>query len=261
MKYSFLTHFTSVEITLTVVICMIACYWLGHVIRRKIFKRESKNNENIGVVQGSLLGLLALILGFSFSLSNNRYDKRLNLVIEESNAIGTAILRADLYPDSLRRELRKELKAYLEARIMFNEAGPDTARIATAIDSTNAAQQRLWAIATAATLRSENLNRNILMIPALNEMFDLGSSRFGMMLAKIPDLIMFILFLLCLTGAYLLGYADRGNPEWGIVSTFLVMIGLAIYMILDLDRPRTGLINNKAVFQTTSALRSMFKEP
>lgn len=261
MKGSLLSRFSSIEITLTVVICMIACYWLGHLVRRKVFNRESKNDENVGVVQGSLLGLLALILGFSFSLSNNRFDKRLNLVIDESNAISTAILRADLYPDSVRKELRKELKAYLEARIMFNEAGPNSVQIAEAIDSTNAVQKRLWAIATSATLRAENVNRNALMVPALNEMFDLGSTRYGMMITKIPDLIMFMLFMLCFTGAYLLGYADLDKPQWGIVSTFLVMIGLAIYMILDLDRPRTGLINNKAVYETTTALQSLLAEP
>lgn len=241
---------------------MVLFYWAGHLITKRA-RRDSIRVENktTNVVEGSLLGLLALLLGFSFSLSNSRYDKRQMLVIDEANAIGTAILRADLYPDSVRTPLRSALKDYLEARINYDDAGSNRAGIVKALSETDAAQKRIWKIASNAAQLQENTVRTNQMVPALNEMFDIASTRQALLLAKVPDLVFFLLFTLCLTGSFLIGYSDDKQPEWGIVSSFLIMVGLSIYMILDLDRPRTGIINNKGIYQQITALRSMFNNP
>ena len=69
------------------------------------------------------MALLGLLLAFTFSMSNSRFDNRRQLVIEEANAIGTAILRTDFYPDSVRKLLRASLKEYVENRIAFYRAG------------------------------------------------------------------------------------------------------------------------------------------
>jgi hypothetical protein len=76
-------------------------------------------NEDIGVILAATLTLLALIIGFSFSMATNRYDQRKNFEEGEANAIGTAVLRADLLPPSDAAKLRKLLRLYLDQRIQF----------------------------------------------------------------------------------------------------------------------------------------------
>jgi hypothetical protein len=261
-EYSFLSHFESWQITICVMLGMILFYWTGHLItRRAMLKRLPGENKTTSVVEGSLLGLLALLLGFSFSLSNSRYDKRQSLVIDEANALGTAILRCDLYPDSVKTPLKLAMRDYLEARIRYDDAGANRDSILESLKATENAQKRIWKIASDAAQLPENLVRTNQMVPALNEMFDIASTRQALLLAKVPDLVFFLLFALCFTGSFLIGYSDDKRPEWGIVSSFLIMVGLSIYMILDLDRPRTGIINNKAIYQQITALRSMFNNP
>jgi hypothetical protein len=261
-EYSFLSHFESWQITICVVLGMIVFYWAGHLIMRRVMlKKIPGENKTTNAVEGSLLGLLALLLGFSFSLSNSRYDKRQSLVIDEANAIGTAILRCDLYPDSVRTPLRLVMRDYLEARIRYDEAGANKDSIIKSLGTTEHAQKRLWKIVSDAGQFQENLVRTNQMVPALNEMFDIASTRLALSLAKVPDLVIFLLFALCFTGSFLIGYSDDKQPEWGIVSSFLIMVGLSIYMILDLDRPRTGIINNNGIHQQITALRSMFNNP
>lgn len=261
-EYSFLSHFESWQITICVVLGMIVFYWTGHLItKRARLKRLPVENKTTSVVEGSLLGLLALLLGFSFSLSNSRYDKRQSLVIDEANAIGTAILRTDLYPDSVKTPLKLAMRDYLEARIRYDDAGANRDSILESLRATDQAQKKVWKIASDAAQLPENLVRTNQMVPALNEMFDIASTRQALLLAKVPDLVFFLLFALCFTGSFLIGYSDDKQPEWGIVSSFLIMVGLSIYMILDLDRPRTGIINNEAIYQQITALRSMFNNP
>ena len=80
---------------------------------------------DLGAINGTLLGLLGLLLAFTFSMASSRFDSRRQLVIEEANDIGTVILRTDFFPDSTRRLLRGTLKEYVEARIAFYQAGMD----------------------------------------------------------------------------------------------------------------------------------------
>src|SRR5688572_7311196 len=85
----------------------IAFYLLGHRIRIKVIEKNPDHaNADLGAISGALLALLGLLLAFSFSMSNSRFDNRRKLVIEEANAIGTVILRTDIYPDSIRKLLR-----------------------------------------------------------------------------------------------------------------------------------------------------------
>jgi hypothetical protein len=149
----------------------------------------------------------------------------------------------------------------VEARIAFNEAGRDLKKMNLYNDSAAVIQQRLWRIVMAAAQDNANMVRTNNMVSAMNDMIDIVSTRNAALIAKVPDLILYLLFALCFTGAFLLGYTGSKTPEWGIVTCFLVMVGLAIYMILDLDRPRSGVITMKEVHQFITSLRSMFDKP
>jgi hypothetical protein len=257
IRYSFLTSIPTIYLTLIVMVLMLIFFWIGIWVRKK---RQLETDESgLGAVEGALLGLLALLLGFTFSLSNSRYDSRLKVIIEEANDIGTAVLRADLYPDSIRDAFRAEFKKYVEVRVEFFEAGKDLPRVKAAMDSTTAIQNRLWNIAATLGRDRDNLHRTAQMIPALNAMIDVTTTRAALTLAKVPDLIIILLFTLCFTASFMLGYSRGVKNDWIVTFIFALMIGITIFTILDLDRPRSGVINMDQVNDNIRLLRTMFK--
>jgi hypothetical protein len=145
LNYSFLTRLTSFEISAFVFFIMLAFFYAGVRLRKFLISRNKMLDEKgIGVTEGSLLGLLALILSFTFSMSSSRHDKRISIIVEEANNIGTAVLRADLYPDSIRKAFRHDFKAYVESRIEFFDAGYDVDRIQRSLEKSGTIQQSLW---------------------------------------------------------------------------------------------------------------------
>jgi hypothetical protein len=257
---SLFTRIPALYLTIGVIVVMLIFFTAGSSFKHyKVRANIVKEDEGLGPIEGSLLGLLALMLSFTFSLSNARHDTRLNIVIEEANDIGTAILRTDLYPDSIRTPLRAEFAKYVEARVEYFESGQDLVRVKAALDSTTAIQNRIWAIVSTAGKDKEQFHRSSQMIPALNAMIDITTTRTALALAKVPDLILFLLFMLCWTSSFMMGYARGKKNDWVITTIFALMIGITIFTILDLDRPRAGVINMSTVNKNISALRSMLK--
>lgn len=257
---SLLVRHSSLEITLILLAAMIFFYWFGLKARSYMLRKTGKDRqEGIGTIEGSLLGLLALMLSFTFSMSSSRHDQRLTILVQEANDIGTAVLRADLYPDSIRNPLRAEFRKYVDARIAFFEAGRNYPKIMEANDSASAIQNRLWAIVAVAGKDREHMHRTAQMVPALNQMIDIVTTRNASLIAKVPDLILYMLFLLCITSSFILGYAGGKGHDWIVSLSFTLMVGMAIFIILDLDRPRTGIITLHEAHYHILVLRDMFK--
>src|SRR5262245_28653295 len=101
-------------------------------IGRRIALRRRKQDagtggEGIGAVDGAVFGLLGLLLAFTFSGASSRFDTRRQLIVEETNNIGTAYLRLDLVPTALQPPLRDSFRRYLDARIDVYRKLPDIA--------------------------------------------------------------------------------------------------------------------------------------
>ena len=112
MEHSFLSGFSPLSISLSLFALMVLTYFSANRLARvKAFQQFVDNSIN--PIEGSLLGLLALLLAFTFGMSASRYDTRRNVMLSEANNIGTVILRCDLYPDSTRTQLRSYLQQYL----------------------------------------------------------------------------------------------------------------------------------------------------
>ena len=98
-----------------------------HIFGFQVISYQKKKNpehttSGIGPLEGALLGLLSLLLAFTFNKSASNYDTRKTLLVQEANEIGTALLRSDLYPDSIRNEFRNNFKKYITARIDYYKA-------------------------------------------------------------------------------------------------------------------------------------------
>jgi hypothetical protein len=234
-------------------------YFLGARISsyKKLHHPESIAG-GIGPLEGALLGLLSLLLSFTFGVSSSRYDTRRALIVQESNDIGTVILRSDLYGDTIRSEFRKDLKEYVEARIAYYDATDDAAinekrLLAEKISA------RIWDRAIGLAKKSPDFVRDNQMIPAVNTMIDIVASRDAGRLARVPDLIVYLLICLTLLGSFIVGYCKKENGnDWIILSLYAVMTVMTIYTILDLDRPRRGLIQTRVPHEKMNELRNYF---
>lgn len=223
-------------IGLFVLFLLFACVELGFRLRRRLPASDAAGAGQDHMLS-AVLGLLALLLGFTFSLALNRYELRRDLVVQEANAIGTTWLRAQLLEEPNRSAMTVLLRDYGDARLAWSEAHADLAR-------TNAMQQKLWVV-TGAAVRSDSstqLTRGLM--DAMNESFDLASARAAARSAHIPDRVLQVLVLYAALSMVMLGYTLGAGERLPRITTgvVLLLLTLAVVVILDLDRPTSGAI-------------------
>lgn len=207
--------------------------------------KHRKNEEGgiSGTILASLFGLFGLLLAFTFGMSGNRYDARRQSVVTEVNCIGTAVLRADLYPETERASFLEEFRSYVRGRIAYYQAGRNERTLGSAVEQTDAAAARLWRKAVALSRDPSMTEATRLMVPALNEMFDISTTHAASEQSTVPDSIVWLLLLLAVTSAFFSGYAHGGKKvDWLVSLGFCLLTAFVIFIILDLDRPRRGLI-------------------
>ena len=260
LKLSLLQSSSSLLLAVIIFILIIVCYLFGHDMRRRVIKKyPDRSTIELGAINGTLLGLLGLLLAFTFSMASSRFDNRRQVIIEEANDIGTVILRTDVYPDSVRQLLRANLKEYVEARIAFYHVGMDEKKIIECTLKTDSINSKIWLTVANYAKTNNSLTIASQMIPALNAMIDITTTRRAAGEATIPDSIMFFLFLLCLVSGFLLGYDNKNKIDWVVVMGLAIMLSTTVFNIIDLDRPRSGLINVDKPNEKIVELRGMFK--
>lgn len=261
MTNSFLFQVPEPLIISVLFVLIILSQWLGYRVKQNQIKKNADFKEAIGSVEGSLLGLLALLLSFTFSMSASKNETRRQVIIEEANDIGTVILRCDLYPDTARKYLRTELKNYLEERIAYYQAGTNQDKQNTALTKSDQYSRKVWAKVSQLAKDKENVVSTQQMVPALNTMMDIVTVREAGNNAHIPDSILWLLFLLTIVGGFLIGHSFKGiQINWIIVFGFAIVMVMTIYLIIDLDRPRQGVINMDQTHVKMIELRGLFRE-
>lgn len=239
------------------------CIFLFYLIGTKAGKYKKLHNpeakaEGIGPLEGALLGLLSLLLSFTFGISASRFDNRRALIVQEANDIGTVILRSDLYTDSIRTGFLKDLKDYVEIRIVYYDALTDK-EIDQARAKAEIISAHIWERAASLLKTDPLFVRDNQMIPAINQMIDIVNSRDAARLATVPDLIIYLLIILTLSGSFILGYGKKEKKkDWIILTLYAIMVVMTIYTILDLDRPRRGIIQTGIPHQKINELRNYF---
>jgi hypothetical protein len=221
-----------------VLLCLIAARELGYWVHRRRAVSGASAGED-GFTLTSVLGLLALLVGFTFSMSLSRFDTRRQLVLEESNAIGTTWLRVQLLDEKSRAELSPLLRAYVAERIVYGDAPTEDAQNASYARA-SALQNRFW----------QTMGRDIepirttplysLVVSATNDMFDLAASRKAARAAHIPQRVLVVLLIYTLFVAFLVGY-EKGRSRWASTMLFVLLL-IAAALILDIDQPVRGAV-------------------
>jgi len=223
-------------------------------------KEEGEPGGGVNSLLAALFALFGFILAFTFGMSGNRYENVRNVIVEEANDIGTAVLRADLYSDSIRNEFRADFKKYLEARIAYYDNVTDTALFYKAKDDAAKAGEALWRRAMTQSKQPNMLIPSNNMIPALNAMFDIATTREVILMARVPDVIVYMLFILALASSFIAGFTSLSirYKDWIVVTGFALLSSMIIFITLDLGRPMRGIIKADIGQQAILDLRKMF---
>jgi len=219
--------------------------WFHHRRRRSatiapVDDDDKEDKADDAFAMSSVLGLLALLIGFTFSLSLSRYDARRELVVKEANAIGTTWLRTGLLAPADGERMREVLRRYVDARIAFGEAKTSDAELAE-YRRTAALQDELWAAMTAGIAPIRDTPRASLVVTTTNDSIDLAAERLASRQAHIPTRILRMLLLFSILAAGLVGYERASQRK--ATTLLLLLFSLAVGLVLDLDLPSTGATN------------------
>jgi hypothetical protein len=216
-------------------------------------------SQGVGTVEGAVFGLLGLLLAFTFSGAGTRFDARRQLIVEETNAIGTAYLRLDMLPAAAQPPLRDHFRRYLDSRLAVYRKLPDMSAVKEELAKSNDLQAEIWRQAVTA-VRAEGAPPAVpmLLLPALNEMFDITTTRTMTAQMHPPAIVFVMLFGLALLASLLAGYGMAGGQarKWLHMIGFALIMAFSVYVILDLEFPRLGLIRVDAFDQALVDLRA-----
>ncbi len=257
MPETFLYNINAEYICLFLMLGMFALFYLG----RQLHKNKKTDIQDMGALTSFLFALLGLLLAFTFGMSGSRFDARRGLVVQAANNMRTAILRADLYSeDSVRKAFKADLKEYVQARINWFDAGRSLELVEQAKNESQRLSMKLWNRAAELARDPKNMVASQQMIPALNAVIEVAVAREGATKAIVPEPILYLLFIMTWVTSLMAGYATSIQKKFNYLAVigFIVLVGCVIFIILDLDRPRRGLITNVAVNQFIRNLLQMF---
>ena len=244
-----------------------AFLFIGMLILSEVGRRigiARLRRDSAGLVKGAdaaetaVFALLGLLIAFTFSGAASRFEDRRHLVAAEANAIGTAYLRIDLLPGDAQPEIRKLFLRYLDARTAAYRNAEDLAGSQARLDEAVALQRDIWTKAWAACKRPEApAQAAMLLLPALNEMIDITTTREVATQNHPPFVVFYLLAGLGLVGAMLVGYGTSPNKDrsWLHTVIFAGILSLTFYVIVDIEFPRYGLIRIDAADQVLFNLR------
>ena len=244
----------------TLFVGMLVCLEYGRVLGRK--RAEPGGKEGLSVIEGAIFALLGLLIAFTFSGAAERFENRRHMIVEEANDIGTAYLRVDLLPVDTQPEIRDLFRRYVDSRIeTYRIAADDWKEALQHFAKSQALQNELWQKSVAAAARSGNTTASMLLLPALNEMIDITTTRLAATEDHPPMIIFALLTLIALVTSMMAGFemAPGTRRVWLHIIGYSLIMAISVYVILDLEFPRLGLIRvdsfDKYIVEVRNAMK------
>lgn len=241
---------------------MLGCLELGwRVGKRRLAADPEGLRAGLGAVEGAIFALLGLLVAFTFSGAAARFDARRALLVAEANNIGTAWLRIDLLPEAAQPALRELFRQYLDSRLETYRKLPDLAAVQSELAHSAQLQGEIWSQSLAACRAKNDGPTTALVVGALNAMIDITTTRTAAAWTHPPPIIYGLLFVLSLACALLAGYgmAAARTRSWTHLFGFALVMAISIYVILDLEHPRVGLIRVDDADRVLIELRQSMK--
>lgn len=239
-------HLNSIVIAVLLFGLIIIAHELGlRIGSHFLANSDSDIKTQTSAIQGGILGMLALILGFTFNMSIQRYDSRSSAEMEEANAIGTTKLRAALLPAPFSKQADAAISDYIDLRLESIHVDLTRLDKRKALNiETGKLQQRVWDIGVAAADVSPNPVKTGYFLTSVNDMIDAQGARLDVLNRHVPPAIFYLLFVFFISTGGLIGYSsglgERRSRAPALILNMLIC--LLVFIIIDLDRPRRGVI-------------------
>ena len=217
-------------------------YRIGQKRRASI---DEASKTWVTAIYSAILGMLGLLLGFSFSLAQQRFEVRRQLVVEEANAIGTTYLRAQWLAEPYRGDIAKLLRQYVDARLPKDLESRNIDELVQNVSVlSESLLDQLWSHAVEVA-KKHPTPVVALFLSALNETIDLHAKRLAQFQNRVPESVLLLLYLFATVAMLITGYGSGLRTQRCVLPTvaMVVLLSTSLYVIVDLDRPRQGLIN------------------
>jgi hypothetical protein len=230
--------------------------------RRIGVRRRPKESEGersgLGTVEGAVFALFGLMIAFTFSGAASRFNEKRMLTAEEVNYIETAYLRLRLLPHQAQPALQELFRRYVDSRLETYRRLPNMAAAELEMAESKRIQEEIWNEAVAATpLPDSHPSSGLLLLPALNNMIDISTTRTMALQVHPPRVIYALLFGLGLICSLLAGFRMSSGQQrsWLHIFGFTVLTVIIVYVMLDVEYPRAGLIRLESADQLLINLR------
>lgn len=216
----------------------------AEVGRRLGGRAARKGAIAVSTLEGAILGLLALMIGFTFSMAVLRHEARRDAVVNEATAVGTTALRARLLPAPHRGEILKLLRDYVQLRLDLVRLPPSVQDLDAAVSRSNAIQEALWQQAIAVTAKDNSMVPTGLFLQSLNEMIDDQERRLAAAGNRLPAIVVVALYGVSIIAIGFAGYASGIESRRMRLPVYLagLMVAAVVLLIQDIDRPGAGFI-------------------
>jgi uncharacterized protein YqgC (DUF456 family) len=238
------------------IVIALVVFQAGYRLGRWWQSRTPDEKEGLtGMLVGSILGTLAFLLAVTMGMSSDRFDTRRAIIVDEANAIGTTYLRAGYLPQPQSAESRALLREYARLRVVSD----DTSELDAAIARSVAIHRELWAIAEDLAIETPTSEMLALYVDSLNELIDIHTTRFvAGVYARVPETVLYLLIIGALVAIGAVGYNAGLTRRRSLLSAVLLVValGAVVTLVVDLDRPRDGIIrvNQQALIDLVEQL-------
>jgi hypothetical protein len=232
-------------LSLIFIASLVAIFVATEAGRRVGLLAARQKQENISTIEGAILGLLALLIAFTFSMALSLYEVRRDAVLNEANAIGTTALRARLLPAPQNAECLKLLREYIQIQVgIALSVSPSPVEMTAAITRSNAIEEMLWQQLKADAAKDNAMVPTGLFIQSLNEMIDDQEKRLTAVANRVPNIILIALYGIAIFSGAISGYGSGLEVQRARLPIYAmaILVAAMILLIQDLDRPSAGFI-------------------
>jgi len=212
----------------------------GLWLRKRFAHSAEREGQSLKTLESTILALLGLLMGFTFSMATARFDTRKSLEIEEANDIGTLWLRTSLLSENARTVERGLIRQYVATRMEFVASGRDAGRMANSANDTAQLQSQMWSVAAQEANQRRDATSG-LFISVLNDCIDVTEKRTAALENTIPWAAWMMLLAIGAIGCALVAVGLQANV-FSLRMLLPLVLACTLAMIYDIDSPRSGFI-------------------
>lgn len=239
------TNLANHSLSTIFVVSVIVMLTASETGRRLGVRALRRGGDNVATLEAAILGLLALMISFTFAMALSRFEARRDAVLNEANAIGTTALRARLLPPPESQTITRMLKDYADLRLDISSHSKTPVELNQAIGRSAAMHQALWQQAQAVAAKDNAMVPTGLFLQTLNEMIDDEQKHRTAIRNQVPNIVLLALYGIAIIAVAFTGYAGGLESRQSRLPVYVMgmLVCAVILLIQDLDRPTSGFIH------------------